>query len=148
MLLWLSRWLWKLPPLVCDQVAIVAIGAIANDADDSGTWLIPWQKCLTARQHGLVPSDEQVWIYFGIVGERKTDRWCFDIPLDRIALREAPMEIVAGIDCTVYFSGDGPSFGLISGLCKRLIDSGPRRLQLIDVDQAKCIFLRLAVDNG
>ncbi len=115
---------------------------------DASPWLQPWLQCLGARQRGLVPSDEQVWIFLGMPAKRKQDRWCLDVPLDQIAIREAPVAIVAGIDAIVYYSGDAVSFGLLSGLSKRLIDAGPRRLQLIDLDQSRCAFLKLAVDNG
>ena len=122
--------------------------AVAADSTAPGEWLRPWQECLSARQRGMVPTDEQVFIFLGVPIRGYGDRWCVSLPADSIAFRHAPLAIVAGIDCTVYYSSDALSFGLLSGLSKRLLDCQPRRLQLIDVDQAPCIFLRLTVNNG
>ena len=128
-------------------MTLAEIQTCAN-APVPGEWLIPWRRCLSARQNGLVPSDEQVFIHFGVPIRRHDDRWSVMLPVDSIAIRHAPLAIVAGIDCIVFCSGDVVSYGLISGLAKRLIDCGPRRLQLIDLDQGRCVFLKLAATNG
>ncbi len=122
--------------------------ATVPEALPGDKWLHAWHDCLAIRERGLVPADEQVFIFFGQPITRPGDSWRLHLPADFAAIRLAPMAITAGIDATVYFSGDSSSYGLLSSLAKRLLDCGPRRLQLIDTDAARCALLRLAVSNG
>ena len=122
--------------------------AMTCEATSDHRWLHAWNDCLTVRERGLVPADEQVFIFLGLPITRPGDSWRLHLPADHAAIRLAPLVITAGIDATVYYAGDLASYGLVSGLAKRLLDCGARRLQLIDTDAERCAVLRLAVSNG
>ena len=128
----------------------MTMGSAQPVAQSSHTWLTLWHECLSARRRGLVPSNEQAIVFFGLPVGRLADNasWVVGLPADQIAVRNAPLAIVAGIDCVVYYSGEIVSFGLLSGLCRRLLDCSPRRLVLVDILQEKSVILRLAVNNG
>lgn len=111
-------------------------------------WLDGWKELVRDRRAGLVPASGQVTIFLALpapVGDLIAN---LTLPNTIEAINEAPVAVIAGLDCILYYRGRDTAYGTLRTLVCRLIASLPRRLQLFDIDQERAAFLKLGDADG
>jgi hypothetical protein len=88
---------------------------------------------------GLQPVRREVWLGLGFCPPKRCA-----IAIDPRALPgDQDCRAVAGLDVMLCYHGDSTRYGLLRDLCAALLQAGPRRLLVIDLDYGRLAFLKL-----
>ena len=88
---------------------------------------------------GLQPVRREVWLGLGFCPPKRCA-----IAIDPHALPgDQDCMAVAWLDVMLCYHGDSTRYGLLRDLCAALLQAGPRRLLVIDLDYGRLAFLKL-----
>jgi hypothetical protein len=91
-------------------------------------------------EFGLAPADGTIWLGIGF---RPPKQNAIEIDLNNLPSL-AECRAVAGLDVILTFPGDLIRYSQLRTLSGRLYQSRPRRLLLVDSDNKRIAFLKLA----
>lgn len=88
---------------------------------------------------GLQPIRREVWLGLGFCPPKRCA-----IAIDPLALPgKQQCSAVAGLDVLLCYHGHSTRYGVLRDLCAALLQAGPRRLLVIDLDYGRLAFLKL-----
>jgi hypothetical protein len=88
---------------------------------------------------GLQPIRREVWLGLGFCPPKRCA-----IAIDPLALPgKQECGAVAGLDVLLCYHGHSTRYGVLRDLCAALLQAGPRRLLVIDLDYGRLAFLKL-----
>ncbi|MDQ2820822.1 MAG: hypothetical protein M3Y65_10560 [Pseudomonadota bacterium] len=88
---------------------------------------------------GLQPLRREVWLGLGFCPPKRCA-----IAIDPFALPgNQDCRAVAGLDVLLCYHGHSTRYGVLRDLCASLLQAGPRRLLVIDLDYGRLAFLKL-----
>lgn len=88
---------------------------------------------------GLQPIRREVWLGLGFCPPKRCA-----IAIDPLALPgKRDCSAVAGLDVLLCYHGHSTRYGVLRDLCAALLQAGPRRLLVIDLDYGRLAFLKL-----
>jgi hypothetical protein len=88
---------------------------------------------------GLQPIRREVWLGLGFCPPKRCA-----IAIDPLALPgDQDCRAVAGLDVLLCYHGHSTRYGVLRDLCAALLQAGPRRLLVIDLDYGRLAFLKL-----
>lgn len=87
----------------------------------------------------LQPIRREVWLGLGFCPPKRCA-----IAINPLALpSNRDCRAVAGLDVMLCYHGHSTRYGVLRNLCAALLQAGPRRLMVIDIDYRRLAFLKL-----
>lgn len=98
------------------------------------------KSLIGVREEGLMPAGRIVYLGLGFLPPKVN---AIAIDPHRMPAKD-DLAGIAGLDVILTYYGNKAKYGEIRTLCDRITECRPRRLQLMDIDNKRVAYLKVA----